>query len=145
MPTYRADIDVANDNRIRKRRKITLIILGSLAALCALAYFEARNYLLDGLPTLPDKATMWELNLQPNMTLLDKDGNVIGHRGPYVGEPLKLADMPAYLPDAFLAIEDERFYEHEGVDNRAILRALLQNTKSGERGQGDAAGQTQAE
>lgn len=136
MPTYRADIDVANDNRTRKRRKIILIVLASLSALCALAYFEARSYLLDGLPTLPDKATMWELNLQPNMTLLDKNGNVIGHRGPYVGEPLKLDDMPAFLPDAFLAIEDERFYEHEGIDNRAILRALLQNTKSGERGQG---------
>ena len=136
MTTFRADIDVANDNRRRKRRNIVLIVLATLLLLFAAGFFFGRAYLMSGLPALPDKATMWQLNLQPNMTLLDKDGNVIGHRGPYLGEPLKLEDMPDYVSNAFLAIEDERFYEHEGVDNRAILRALLANTKSGERGQG---------
>ncbi|WP_409433638.1 transglycosylase domain-containing protein [Litorimonas sp. RW-G-Af-16] len=136
MPTYRADIDVANDIRTRQRRKWLLIAFATLCLLLGGAYFWGKAYMLKGLPSLPDKATMWEMNLQPNMTLLDKDGNVIGHRGPYLGEPLKLTDMPDYVSNAFLAIEDERFYEHAGVDNRAIMRALLQNAKDGERGQG---------
>jgi len=139
MPTYRADINpesVANDNRKRKRRTIALIVLAVLAGLAALTYFQTRYYLLKDLPSLPDKRTMWELNLKPNMTLLDKDGNQIGHRGPYIGEPLKLGQMPTHVGDAFLAIEDERFYEHAGIDNKAILRALFENTRAGEKTQG---------
>src|SRR5947208_2628518 len=37
---------------------------------------------------------------------LDIDGKVIGRRGPVAGRPLRLADMPAYLPAAFIAMED---------------------------------------
>ncbi|MEP4051992.1 MAG: PBP1A family penicillin-binding protein [Litorimonas sp.] len=139
MPTYRADInpvEVADSQRKRKRRTIALIVLAALSALVALAYFQTRHYLLKDLPSLPDKRTMWELNLQPNMTLLDKDGNEIGHRGPYIGKPMKLGQMPSYVGDAFLAIEDERFYEHAGIDNKAILRALFENTRAGEKTQG---------
>jgi len=139
MPTYRADInpeDVAISARKRKRRTIALICLALLSALVALAYFQTRHYLLKDLPSLPDKRTMWELNLKPNMTLLDKDGNEIGHRGPFIGRPMKLGQMPSYVGDAFLAIEDERFYEHAGIDNKAILRALFENTRAGEKTQG---------
>lgn len=139
MPTFRADINpenIANDNRRRKRRTIALVVLAILAGLLALGYFQTRYYLLKDLPSLPDKRTMWELNLKPNMTLLDKDGNQIGHRGPYIGEPLKLGQMPTYVGDSFLAIEDERFYEHAGIDNKAILRALFENTRAGEKTQG---------
>lgn len=139
MPTYRADIDpevVASDDRKRKRRMMALVVIAVLSALLALAYFQTRHYLLKDLPSLPDKRTMWELNLQPNMTLLDKDGNQIGHRGPYIGTPMKLGQMPTYVGDAFLAIEDERFYQHAGTDNKAILRALFENTRAGEKTQG---------
>lgn len=139
MPTYRADInpvEVAEISRKRKRRTIALVVLALLSALVALTYFQTRHYLLKDLPSLPDKRTMWQLNLKPNMTLLDKDGNVIGHRGPYIGKPMKLGQMPSYVGDAFLAIEDERFYEHAGIDNKAILRALFENTRAGEKTQG---------
>jgi len=136
MTTFRADIDVEHLNAISRKRGLILfwgiLLLGVIAA----GYVFMRSYLLKDLPSLPDKATMWELNLQPNMTLLDKDGSVIGHRGPYIGRPLKLSEMPNYVANAFLAIEDERFYEHEGTDNRAILRAFFQNAKSGGKGQG---------
>ncbi|HHL42805.1 MAG TPA: PBP1A family penicillin-binding protein [Hellea balneolensis] len=61
---------------------------------------------------------------------------VIGHRGPYYGRPLKLKEMPAHLVDAFLAIEDQRFFEHTGIDRKAIIRALMENAKAGKRVQG---------
>ncbi len=139
MPTYRADInpeDEAISAQKRKRRTFALIFLALLSTIIALAYFQTRHYLLKDLPSLPDKRTMWELNLKPNMTLLDRDGNEIGHRGPYIGKPMKLGQMPSYVGDAFLAIEDERFYEHAGIDNKAILRALFENTRAGEKTQG---------
>ncbi len=136
MPTYRADIDVANDNNLRRKRTIWLSVITIIVLVCAISYYQARAYLLDGLPNLPDKSTMWEMNLKPNITILDMDGQLIGHRGPFIGEPLKLDDMPKFVADAFLAIEDERFYDHTGIDNKAIMRALLTNTRTGEKTQG---------
>lgn len=136
MPTYRADIDVANDNSQRRKRAVWMAVVAIVSVMVALSYFQARQYFLAGLPNLPDKATMWEMNLKPNITLLDKDGQEIGHRGPYIGEPMKLDQMPRHVANAFLAIEDERFYEHTGIDNKAIFRALVTNTSTGEKSQG---------
>src|SRR6202012_5396328 len=56
---------------------------------------------------------------------LDADGNDVGHRGAVVGERLKLEDMPAYLPAAFIAMEDRRFYSHNGIDPRGWRGALF--------------------
>lgn len=50
--------------------------------------------------------------------------------------PVSLSDLPPYLPEAFIAAEDNRFYEHHGVDVEAIGRALLANIKGGFGSQG---------
>lgn len=136
MATYRADINVVETSHRRRRSAWALGILAFLTAASATTFVFGRAYLIDGLPSLPDKETMWQLNLQNTITLIDHKGRMIGHRGPWIGQPLKLDDMPAHLPNAVLAIEDERFFEHEGVDNRAILRALVSNARSGGRSQG---------
>ncbi|NNE57660.1 MAG: PBP1A family penicillin-binding protein [Hellea sp.] len=136
METYRADIAAANDNQSKRRWRIIVSVLAILMLITTVGYIKIKAHLFEGLPELPDKQTMWELNLQPNITLLDKQGNILGHRGPFVGRPLKLSEMPSHLPNAFLAIEDERFYEHTGFDRKAILRALFANTKSGKTVQG---------
>ncbi len=47
-----------------------------------------------------------------------------------------LSAMPELLPQAFVAAEDSRFYQHSGVDAWSIVRALIHNIRSGERGQG---------
>ncbi|MBT8473283.1 MAG: PBP1A family penicillin-binding protein [Marinicaulis sp.] len=136
MYTFRADIGAANDNKTKRFWRWVFGILLALVLICSLAYYQGKKYLFDGLPPLPTKEAMWELNLQPNITLLDKDGKVIGHRGPHYGRPLKLTEMPSYLPAAFLAIEDQRFYEHPGIDRKAIVRALMENAKAGKKVQG---------
>lgn len=136
MQTFRADLEAVNDNRARTRNRWVVGVLITLSLLGVFGYLQAKAYLFDGLPSLPDKSTMWELNLQPNTTLLDKNGDVLGHRGPHLGRPLKLTEMPRHLPDAFLAIEDERFYQHAGIDRKAILRAFFENSKSGKTTQG---------
>ena len=130
MDTYRVDQDPANDNRRQRRRAIWLSLLALLCLLAVISYSFGRQFVLGGIPTLPEKSKMWELNLTPNYTLLDNDGHIIGHRGPYIGRPLKLEEIPKHLPNAFLAIEDERFYTHPGIDRKAILRAFFENTKS---------------
>ena len=47
-----------------------------------------------------------------------------------------LSAMPEFLPQAFMSAEDSRFYQHSGVDAWSIIRALIHNIRSGERGQG---------
>lgn len=136
MQTFRADIEAVNDNRMRSHGRWLIVTVIILACLSVFGYLQAKSYLFKGLPDLPNKATMWELNLKPNTTLLDRNGITIGHRGPYVGRPLKLSEMPRQLPDAFLAIEDERFYQHAGIDRKAILRAFFENSKAGQTKQG---------
>lgn len=136
MTTFRADIEAANDNDTRKRWRVIVVVLATLLIFGVGGYWKAKDYLFDGLPDLPTKSTMWELNLKPNSTLLDQKGNIIGHRGPHLGRPMKLSELPTHLPQAFLAIEDERFYDHAGIDRKAILRALFENTKSGAKVQG---------
>jgi penicillin-binding protein 1A len=74
----------------------------------------------------PDPGTdLYAVNRPLAFTFLDADGNDVGHRGAVVGERLHLEDMPAYLPAAFIAMEDRRFYYHNGIDPRGLLRALL--------------------
>lgn len=89
-----------------------------------------------GLPRVPDANALWALNRQQSVMFVDNDGDIIGVRGPYYANRVALGDLPDYVPQAFLAIEDRRFYEHEGVDRAAILRALLANLRAGETVQG---------
>lgn len=49
---------------------------------------------------------------------------------------ISINDMPAILPEAFIAIEDERFFEHNGVDPQGIVRALILGIQSGNFSQG---------
>jgi penicillin-binding protein 1A len=89
-----------------------------------------------GLPRVPDANALWSLNRQASIMFLDKGGEIVGVRGPYYGRRAHLDDLPEYVPQAFLAIEDRRFYEHEGVDRLAVLRAIFANLRAGETVQG---------
>ncbi|PHS41160.1 MAG: penicillin-binding protein [Robiginitomaculum sp.] len=136
METYRADLSADTTGRSKKKRRWLWTILLVLLVAGVAIYAQGRRYLLDGLPDLPNKQAMWEMNVEPNITIFDKTGRIIGHRGPFYGKPMKLSDLPAWVPDAFLAIEDQRFWEHPGIDRKAIVRALMENTKAGKKVQG---------
>src|SRR4051812_39204658 len=74
---------------------------------------------------------LYTVNRPMAFTFLDLDGNDVGHRGAVVGQRLKLEQMPAYLPAAFIAMEDRRFYSHNGIDLRGLLRALYLDMRAG--------------
>ncbi|MCK9907591.1 penicillin-binding protein [Microbacteriaceae bacterium K1510] len=63
----------------------------------------------------------------PSIQIVDDDGHALARRGDLAGAPLSLKEMPAYVPRAFVAIEDRRFYDHYGVDPLGIARALVAN------------------
>ncbi len=63
----------------------------------------------------------------PQLTLLSADGQPIARNGAIVARPVKAAALPAHVKQAFIAIEDRRFYSHWGIDPRGIARALWNN------------------
>ena len=63
----------------------------------------------------------------PSIQIVDDQGRPLARRGDLAGAPLALKDMPNYVPRAFIAIEDRRFYAHYGVDPYGIARALVAN------------------
>jgi penicillin-binding protein 1A len=63
----------------------------------------------------------------PTVQIVGLDGTVLATRGEMAGANVALKDLPPYLPQAFIAIEDRRFYSHYGVDPLGILRAAVTN------------------
>ncbi|NJR79602.1 transglycosylase domain-containing protein [Sphingomonas corticis] len=67
----------------------------------------------------------------PSITLTDSQGKPIARRGAVIGAPVDAATLPPHVREAFLAIEDRRFYSHWGIDPRGIARAAWANVGSG--------------
>jgi penicillin-binding protein 1A len=63
----------------------------------------------------------------PNIAILASDGSLLANRGETGGRSMSIKELPPYLPKAFVAIEDRRFYTHFGVDPVGIARAIGQN------------------
>jgi penicillin-binding protein 1A len=63
----------------------------------------------------------------PNIAILASDGALIANRGDTGGAAIRLADLPPYLPKAFISIEDRRFYAHWGLDPVGVGRAVVTN------------------
>jgi penicillin-binding protein 1A len=67
----------------------------------------------------------------PGLTVLSADGEMIARRGAIIGEPVDVAALPDHVGQAFLAIEDRRFYSHIGVDPWGMARAMVRNLRAG--------------
>ncbi|KFG68052.1 PBP1A family penicillin-binding protein [Microvirga sp. BSC39] len=63
----------------------------------------------------------------PNIAILASDGSFLANRGETGGRTMTLKELPPYLPKAFIAIEDRRFYDHFGIDPIGIGRAIYRN------------------
>src|SRR5580692_10875458 len=63
----------------------------------------------------------------PSVLILGLNGTTLATRGDMGGAEVQLRDLPAYVPNAFVAIEDRRFYSHHGIDPWGILRAGLRD------------------
>lgn len=100
-------------------------IFGVVFVLPLLALFLLPYILQPFAPTVDTSQDLYAINRPVAFTFLDAHGNVAGRRGAKVGDRLKLEDMPDYLPAAFIAMEDRRFYRHNGIDSIGMLRALL--------------------
>lgn len=116
--------------RTRWRKAARFRITGLvLLFLSALTFFTMGC----GLADLPDIQEIMAAGRDPAQTsqLLARDGTVIMAYGKYHHKPLSLSQVSPYLTQALLATEDQRFYEHHGIDPIGIGRALLSDIASG--------------
>ena len=114
---------------VRPRRRFRLLrwaiitsVWGALTLGVLLLWF-ARD--------LPRPEAALDAARRPSLTLEDHSGRVFATFGDVVGEPMRLSDLPAYLPAAVVSVEDRRFWHHPGVDPIGMLRAVWVNLSSG--------------
>ncbi|HYI44888.1 MAG TPA: transglycosylase domain-containing protein [Actinomycetota bacterium] len=106
-------------------------LIASLLVVLVTASCAQLTEQLEDLPTLSDADLRFRL--AQSSKIFDADGQLITTLHKTENRTIiSLKRMPKYVREAVIAIEDERFYQHKGVDVRAIARALLANVASGE-------------
>jgi penicillin-binding protein 1A len=114
-----------------KRAAIGLLVAATLGALAAVAW--VRWVLL---ADLPSTEAIKELKLEEPLRIYTADGKLMGEFGAERRAPLAYDQFPRPVINAFLAAEDDRFFQHPGVDWRGLLRAGLNLLATGEKTQG---------
>jgi penicillin-binding protein 1A len=106
----------------------SMSLVGLLLAVIGAYYYVA--------PSLPDVESLREVRLQVPMRVYSRDGLLMAEFGEQRRIPLHIDEVPAELQRAFLAAEDERFFEHPGVDWKGLTRAAIAVAATGEPAQG---------
>ncbi|MSR14472.1 MAG: penicillin-binding protein 1A [Gammaproteobacteria bacterium] len=88
------------------------------------------------LPQLPSTSRLRDVHFQTPLKVYSVDASLIAEFGEKHRTPVKIDDVPKQLKQAFIAAEDDRFYQHPGVDWMAITRAALSLARSQVKRQG---------
>ena len=118
----------------RRRRLILAGVVAAAAGTTAAFGSSAVLQQIDGL--LPDARGISAFSRPGTVTILSADGEVLQKLGPASREKLAVGQMPELVKEAFIAAEDRRFYQHNGVDVVGISRAVVTNLQSGSVKQG---------
>ena len=116
--------------RLIRRTVYWSAVLGiwtTIAVVCVIGYYAAF---------LPPTSE-WQVPARPpNVRIVANNGELIANRGDTGGEAVRLEQLPPYLPNAVIAIEDRRFRSHFGIDPLGLSRALFTNLTTGRLVQG---------
>ena len=107
---------------------ISLFLIGTVIGILSVLgiYLYVR-------PSLPDVQSLREVKLQQPMRVLSRDGKLITQFGEKRRIPVTYEDIPEQMVHAFISAEDDRFFEHPGVDYRGIIRAVWVLATTGEK------------
>ena len=114
---------------LRRLFLLSIFMIGLSALVITAAYFWLA-------PKLPDTNTLKETQLQVPLRIFSAEGQLIAEFGDKRRIPVEYHDIPPALVHAFLASEDDRFFEHPGVDYQGILRAVYSLATTGVKAQG---------
>jgi penicillin-binding protein 1A len=117
-------------NRSRRKRALIWLLRWGFIASVWLTLIAAVVVLWFS-RDIPRPESALDAARRPSLTLQDRSGHVIATFGDLVGEPLRLKDFPAALPEAVVAVEDRRFWHHFGVDPIGLMRAAFVNITAG--------------
>jgi len=87
-------------------------------------------------PDQPDVQTLREVDLKEPMRIYSRDGRLMAEFGEERRNPLTYEEIPERLRQAFIAAEDDRFFQHPGVDYQGLLRAAVNLVQTRQRSQG---------
>lgn len=87
-------------------------------------------------PKLPEIELLRDIQFQVPLKVYTKDEKLIAEYGEKKRAPLDIEQTPKELVNAVLAAEDDRFFEHPGVDIKGLLRAVVYLLRTGQKGQG---------
>jgi penicillin-binding protein 1A len=133
---YRADLEERRAKINSRRNWVLTVIAGTFLGLIVIAGYGIWNYFLGDLPKVTTAEQVWTANRQPSMEIVNSQGETVALRGPRYGRRVPIDAIPAQVLQAFLAVEDARFFEHGGVDFWAVMRAIVENVTAGETVQG---------
>src|SRR5215208_6406289 len=130
------------ERKLRRRRRHTgrssvLLGVAVLATVAVIAVLSAAGYVLAIAATAPDLAELKPADKGQLSVVYAVDGSRLGFiQSDVLRRVIPWRDIPVALRRATVAIEDERFYKHGGVDLNAIVRAGIKNLESGKTVQG---------
>ena len=120
-------------NPLQKLLGFTLAAVFAGGTLLAVGLVALYLYLA---PQLPSSESLREVRLQVPLRVYTQDAKLIGEFGEMRRLPLEFTQVPTPLVHAVLAAEDDRFYQHPGVDYQGLLRAAFALVRTGEKRQG---------
>jgi len=110
--------------------------LALLAGLVAVGILASALVVALAFPNLPSLGALTEYQPKIPLRIYSADGVLIGEFGEERRAVVAIAEVPAELKNAIIAAEDERFYQHPGIDYVGVLRAAWANLVAGGRRQG---------
>ncbi len=124
----------ANPRHIRRHKPIRALIVllgfGTITAISAVAGVVGAYYYVQ--PGLPAAETIRDIPLQIPLRIYSRDGYLISEIGERRRILVTWDDLPPHVVDAFVAAEDQRFFEHPGIDYRGILRGVVELITTGD-------------
>jgi len=117
-------------------QRFLLFPFALLAGFAAVVACLAGLFLLLAYPSLPSLETLTDYQPKIPLRVYTSEGALIGEFGEERRSVISIREVPPLLKDAILAAEDERFYQHTGIDYLGVLRAAYSNLMHGGRRQG---------
>jgi penicillin-binding protein 1A len=116
-------------------RVLRFILATGFALLSAGVIVIAAAYIYIA-PDLPPIERLKDVQLQVPLRVYSGDGELIAEFGEQRRKPVRYDELPKMVVDAILATEDDRFFEHPGVDYQGLVRAAVELVKTGQKRQG---------
>ena len=130
MASSKPDPTIPSSASKRSPKRIVLLFLGAVTGTALVGLLIVVFALAMAYPNLPALDTLTDYRPKMPLRIFTADGALIGEFGEERRNLVRLKDIPDVMKKAIIAIEDDRFYEHGGVDYKGLVRAFLHNASS---------------